>query len=154
VKTPTPALTAKADSSPFISCVKMVNADNGWALAADQAPAANHVLRTHDGGTTWEDVTPPQLVTVRNHTYWFSGSLSVLDANTAWAIANGGEALIGTVWRTDDGGQSWRPGNPIRIYPPGSEMYINGFDTNLNFIDANHGWLNVRVHGFVQPMEG
>jgi photosystem II stability/assembly factor-like uncharacterized protein len=125
----------------------MIDARNGWALVAGKGLARTYILRTMDGGITWQDVTPPQLITVRNHTYGFSGSLSVVDANTAWAIANGGEALIGTVWHTDDGGQSWRPGNPIRIYPPGSEMYINGFDTNLNFIDTKNGWLNVRVQG-------
>jgi len=37
----------------------MVDASNGWAIG-NAGDTIDHVLRTSDGGNTWQDVTPPE----------------------------------------------------------------------------------------------
>jgi photosystem II stability/assembly factor-like uncharacterized protein len=126
--------------------LEMTDAANGWALVSGKG---SYILRTADGGSSWQVVTPPQVITLSEYGPGFYGSLSALDGETAWVIADGNlmdnGSLFGTVWQTLDGGKSWRPGNPINIYTPAPETYVNGYETQLQFVDARRGWLRARI---------
>lgn len=83
------------------SSLHLQDATAGWGLEI-----AGHIVRTTDGGTTWQDVTPPN--GIYNATTFFD-----LDANHAWAvddvqIACGPTGLSwcpgAMIWRTSDGG--------------------------------------------------
>jgi len=152
VDTPVPKPPSEVEALLYISYLHMIDVDHGWALVSGKGLPRFYILHTVDGGITWKDVTPPQLISLRNHSYYFSGSMAVLDDNTAWAIANGGypldsKWLYGTVWHTDNGGLSWKPGNPIYIFQAGPQMIVNGFDTKLDFADTQDGWLRATIQG-------
>jgi len=131
----------------------MVDSRNGWARGNLQGgnPSSDYILRTTDGGSTWQDVTPAGFIRVEG-TYFndFYGGMDALNEKTAWAISTtdflqGKYGLSGTVWRTDDGGRSWKPGNPIVLAPP-SDIFATGDGyRTLQFVDASHGWLVVFV---------
>jgi photosystem II stability/assembly factor-like uncharacterized protein len=143
--------TPQPGSSLLLSQLNMIDVNNGWALVSAKDSSRWHVLRTTDGSLSWHDVTPPQVITLSERGAWFFGSLAALDNKTAWAIADGDSTddgtLFGVIWQTEDGGQSWRPGNPIPIFTPNPETWISGYETWLRFVDARHGWLRARVHG-------
>ena len=74
----------------------LINPEVAWAVTGQQA-----VLRTTDGGMTWRDVTP-----IGRAIY----SLNVLDETHAWTISTSDPdpaTAIETIYRTQDGGQSW-----------------------------------------------
>jgi photosystem II stability/assembly factor-like uncharacterized protein len=102
----------------------MDSAANGWAIGShpDASPAPSiHVLRTHDGGQTWSEVTPPE------------DSLSdiggmVSSGSNAWVTYLGTDR----VWRTTDGGATWTA----------SEAgYPQGQFATFEFTDAQYGWM-------------
>src|SRR5512135_2573596 len=49
-------------SSVTVTQVDMLSTTTGWAVVMNTTldPANEHILRTTDGGKTWQDVTPPQ----------------------------------------------------------------------------------------------
>jgi photosystem II stability/assembly factor-like uncharacterized protein len=151
--TPTSAASPQQPGILSIMRLQMIDANIGWAeggLSNDGSPNPNvnsdasyYLLRTTDGGETWQDVTPPS---------WFNPSLgygagislSAIDANTAWAVSSGypfsDNPPYTVVWRTIDGGKSWRPGNPISTVS-GSPHWE--FSPWLQFVDEKHGWLTL-----------
>jgi len=109
-----------------IDQIGMASALDGWAIgshpSADPAPSI-HVLRTHDGGQTWGEVTPPE----DNSLMTEIGGMYSAGSN-AWVI------YLGTnrVWRTTTGGVTWTASEAG--YPEGQ------FST-FEFTDARHGWM-------------
>src|SRR5262249_40394848 len=118
--------------------IQMLNADDGWATAflAVSHPSdvadTNLVLRTQDGGKTWQDATPSAFNS--------GGSADFLDASHAWyAYLSGADYATGDfshtvshIWRTTNGGRSWA--ETVLNVP-----HMNGH--MLEFIDPAHGWL-------------
>jgi photosystem II stability/assembly factor-like uncharacterized protein len=101
VPTQTPANVPGVQGPVFI---KMLDASTGWAITGQ-----NHVLRTTDGASHWQDVTPPSIdppqANYSNLTYAF------LNPSVAWVYSSirdpntlGG---ITKYYRTTDGGQTW-----------------------------------------------
>ncbi len=86
--------------------IDMITAKVGWATGGIP-PFLDRVLRSEDGGHTWADVSPPEP---------FSDA-RLLDPETSLVIGHFFDeraAIVvyrrsGIVWRTDDGGLSWKP---------------------------------------------
>ncbi len=114
-----------------LTYIKMVGAQSGWAMDDDS------VLRTSDGGATWQDVTPPhiQALLISNTPY----GAFFLDANTGWVAGYDQGAL--TLWRTGDGGRDWDSAK-IEISTNSAYLSATSFDWKaLDFIDPQNGWL-------------
>lgn len=125
----------------------MVDPLNGWALATNRSDPADHVMRTTDGGLTWQEVTPPQPALDGigfDQRAWLAAS----SPEMAWVTYAGrdGQPLSESwVWRTPDGGQTWQPSAPILVedtdtFAPislGSNDSLSWFTLNLSADPAN-----------------
>lgn len=77
--------------------------------------------RTLDGGTTWETAVVPGAATLRFR------DVHAVDAETAWLMSAGpGDAS--RVFKTDDGGETWRRIPPTRL--PDAQQGEGGFATS------------------------
>lgn len=139
-----PAIAPLTAGQPItVTALEMVSATAGWAVAESDADADSHLLTTRDGGATWRDATPPQ---PRDATLALGAGLTfaALDARTAWATfydkTAGPLSVTPFVWRTTDGGQTWRASAPLDVTD--AEFYS---PSDLVFVDANSGWLLVHV---------
>ncbi len=156
----TSALVPQSDVTVKIFHLQMIDARNGWAVvgvndegsAGDGIPDASYysdasfyLMRTTDGGETWQDVTPPTDFTP-SVGYGQGVSLFAIDAKNAWAVSSGGR-YNAIVWRTQDGGNSWKPGETI---------YLDEQDTFtpwLQFVDEKHGWLTLHFQSRIQSKD-
>ncbi len=141
--------TLAAGHAITLTSLHMVDAITGWAIEA-----TGHIVRTADGGERWGNVTPPE------GTYT-QGGIFALDAAIAWAtprlvgcgLVDCSSAVVSpytstTVWHTTDAGQTWEASQPL-----GLDIYLDmGWVSvpyvepiALQFIDAQTGWLLVRV---------
>ncbi len=150
---PAPTGTPFATASPQppgilrIWRLQMIDANVGWGegyISSDgqiTADSSYHLLRTTDGGETWQDVTPP---TQFDSPRLASITLFAVDADTAWAIPPGfpfsEDPPYILIWRTTDGGKSWKPSSPIDI----SDSPLRDASPWPQFVDEKHGWLTLR----------
>jgi photosystem II stability/assembly factor-like uncharacterized protein len=82
-------------SLPRINAIDMVDADVGWAVGDGSFGTPAEVLRTINGGATWE---------VKNPGVSFDlAAVHAVDAQTAWVVGDG-EAILSTT----DGGATWQ----------------------------------------------
>ncbi|MFN3694220.1 MAG: T9SS type A sorting domain-containing protein, partial [Ignavibacterium sp.] len=97
--------------------LKAVNDNVVWACGASGV-----VLRTINGGNTWEVKTPTNSA-VTNY------SIEALDSLTAWVTGTVGGSADFTIWKTTDGGMTW------------TAQYNNpaGFSDGIRFFNANEG---------------
>jgi photosystem II stability/assembly factor-like uncharacterized protein len=132
---PTPTAPGTYPLLPPVS-MHMIDASTGWAAGS----GPNRILRTADGGSHWDDVTP-QGATLGTWTTFF------LDANHAWLASSlqpGSSSPDHTVkiYRTSDGGQSWQA--------VGTATADWGFPAALDFVDRQRGWLFMKQDGTLQ----
>jgi photosystem II stability/assembly factor-like uncharacterized protein len=84
--------------------IDVVNREIVWAAGGFDAPREPHtpgvVLRTVDGGQSWQDITPPGGEDLDFH------DVEAFDRNHALALAVG-PAEASKIYRTADGGASW-----------------------------------------------
>ncbi|MCI0521447.1 MAG: exo-alpha-sialidase [Chloroflexi bacterium] len=96
-------------------------------------------LKTGDGGAAWRDVSPPEPVPPEGTSKEAIGYF--LDDLTAWVtFYNPGgypPPNPATVWHTRDGGQTWQASAPLDT----SELAEIFGPTDLQFVDAQNGWL-------------
>ncbi len=110
---------------------------------------------THDGGTTWSDVTPPEL------TAW--SKVSIIDAGhfdnqTAYAAINRirCDDVHPYIYRTHDGGKNWQkittglPDEPINVVREDAKqkgLLFAGSETStyVSFDDGEH-WQSLRLN--------
>jgi photosystem II stability/assembly factor-like uncharacterized protein len=133
----------------------MINEHEGWAVGGGPDwrewilphviyrgfdPQGDHILRTQDGGITWQDVTPPELMPGSPGPVKEAFG-AFLDANKAWVTYfytdySGPDPAI--VWRTEDGGRSWEPSSHIVL----SEITANHRPKYWVISnDGRYGWL-------------
>jgi photosystem II stability/assembly factor-like uncharacterized protein len=123
--------------------VHMVSLDEGWAL---QGP---YVLVTEDGGSTWREVTPPELFPegilaqayaafANESTAWVVYGFDTLDsADPAYAYYQ--VPAEASVWATYDGGETWTPSPPLR-----HEIYGDSTWAELTSVDDITAWMMIR----------
>jgi photosystem II stability/assembly factor-like uncharacterized protein len=119
----------------------MIDENIGWSV-----DAGGHRLRTIDGGTTWKDVTPPEI-----------GFFYAADDTHAWEIVptriacdqigcSGGWAPGLVAWHTSDGGQTWRRGASFSGGAPDFRPIV------MQFVSDKTGWFlfvdHVGMSGF------
>jgi photosystem II stability/assembly factor-like uncharacterized protein len=96
----------------YFEAVEALDASTAFALG--QVPLGpRFVLRTTNGGQTWNDVSPSQAVFM---------DVDFVDGSTGWLVG-------GRIYRTSDGGQSW-----ALQHTPAELLY------SVSFADALHGW--------------
>lgn len=135
--TPLPRL--EGGSPLALASLHMINPDIGWGIET-----GGHIVRTRDGGNTWQDVTPSQ--GLYNDKGFFA-----LDANTAWSTPRPSDACDASqmmwdeyqncmpgpdviTWRTVDGGKTWQAGGTYKVENEHHEPIA------IQFIDTNTGW--------------
>jgi len=124
----TPLLSAAAE----ILEVRFLDVRSGWlvqqALASDQTGELG-LLRTQDGGGTWEALPLP--VPAGEALAIEAAHLDFIDDNTGWLavkLKSGSSFSLGRLWATQDGGNTWE-----EISLPLGEP--------VKFLDAGRGWV-------------
>lgn len=87
--------------SPEIFSIQMFSPDKGWAVAEDRS----RLLATKDGGETWLDVTPPDLLPLPMDVASLGLRPFFLDEQTAWCSPSTTSA--DQLFYTEDGGETW-----------------------------------------------
>lgn len=105
--------------------IHMVDELHGWSVTSIE-PGIDHILKTSDGGYTWQDVSPPQPLGDPGSRLRVSTAFE--DKNTAWAAYRNSDL----VWATQDGGVTWQA---VQLE----------FDTRLGSLltslDKDHAWM-------------
>lgn len=136
----TPLATASATLTPTpttgpvqgggLTSIHMVNATTGWA----EGPVVKgwRVLRTTDGGSHWQDVTPLGVS-------WLAGEIPAyfLNTSTAWVATPQGTGSTLLFFRTTDGGQTWQQQGAFESVTP----------ADLSFVNEQDGWALVDRQG-------
>jgi photosystem II stability/assembly factor-like uncharacterized protein len=139
--------------------VKAVNRDVIWV-----AGTHGRVLRTVDGGRSWQDVSPPGAADV-----YFRDIESTSSRHAVLHSVSGAENQpSGRVWVTDDGGATWT--SPLATTDPRSffdclafSSPSNGYlvgdpvDGKFEFYrtsDAGHHWQKADTSGMPAALEG
>jgi photosystem II stability/assembly factor-like uncharacterized protein len=140
---PTPNATPTTSGAvyPLLgpASMHMISASTGWA----DGSGTNRILRTTDGGSHWDDVTPHGVQRGAWTTFF-------LDANTAWLASSlqpgsGSLDFSVKVYRTADGGGSWQD--------LGAVAADHGWPAAMDFVDHTHGWLFMNL-GFAAGSQG
>lgn len=132
VPTPTPAPPAGVYQP--ISALWMSDATTGWARTTTQ-----RILRTTDGGKTWQDITPSYPA---GSTSEVPPAFTSLSGNLAWVATLGKQQPDGTmpnvVFRTSDGGRTWQ-----QATLPTSMLGVS----QVQFVNAQDGWVLASLGG-------
>jgi len=114
-----PQLDAPIVESPSLVTIQFVNSLDGWGVTETQ------VVRTNDGGSSWYNVTPPDLTETG-----YTVEMSILDVNNVWIQIPDFENYYhnGFLYHTSDGGMTWTNHNTP----------FSGSD--IRFLDTNNGW--------------
>lgn len=97
--------------------------DNIWAVGHGYT-----VVRTTDGGDTWEIVTPDSMHASGDD----ANGISLQSADDAWVVLD-----YGNIWRTTDGGDSWT----FQTVPTEVDGY---FYLRISALDSNTAWTTGR----------
>ena len=125
--TPRGAVSPRTGAS--IDAVVFSGSDDGWLISSNCASGKGWVYRTHDLGRRW----------IRHgfhaHTCAAGANfvLDVLDPRTAWMVQNEPTGSLARLYRTRDGGSSWRT---VSEHLPGLG--------SVAFADSTKGWLASR----------
>ncbi len=137
---PEPISLLPAGARLTLDRVQMLDVHNGWAVGTGGQRAHQHIFRTHDGGQTWRDVSPPELIR-EDDAFIKRAEGFFLDAQNARVVyssipQDGANAVSpDTIWRTQDGGQSWEPASLWQSTVHGTACW-----DDLTFLDSDNGW--------------
>ncbi len=119
--TPSPGtIFAPLAEAPALIELDMLNELEGWGVSE------TNILRTNDGGTTWYNVTPPEIDETG-----FGVDLFALDNDHAWMQNPDFENYpnSGFLYRTTDGGITWK------------DHAVPFSRGDIHFLDEDHGWV-------------
>ena len=119
-ETPTPVgIKAPIVSPPNLTSIHMLDDKNGWGINDKD------VLRTNDGGVTWHNVSP-----ANPGVLGYAVIVDFLDDQNGWMLVpDTANMLVGTLYRTGDGGATW------------SSFAAPFGGGELHFLDPKHGWM-------------
>jgi photosystem II stability/assembly factor-like uncharacterized protein len=126
---------------------KMTSRSVGWA---------NGALRTTDGGADWQHLAPNEMLSdapkgTDPKAYPPGYFDYFLDSDHAWLAYSYPSTTSCfdhvTVFSTVDGGQSWKRSRPVDA----AVQADSSLQLQLDFIDAQHGWLMVLGEGRIVP---
>lgn len=117
------------DDVSILHAITFVTTTQGWAVGVRRTatePSLEHravVLRTTDGGTTWQTQYAPDLQISLT-------AVDFLDTNQGWAVGFATSSALegGTVLHTTDGGLTWARQQPSDAF------------WDVQFVDANRGY--------------
>jgi len=118
--TPSPVdIDAPLIELPSLISIHFLNSLDGWGVTETQ------IVRTNNGGSTWYNVTPPDVTETG-----YSVDTFVLENDHVWMNMPNFENYpnSGFLYQTSDGGMTWRTSN---------SPFSRG---HLRFLDANNGW--------------
>ncbi len=133
----------EAGEALTVTTINMLSETAGWGIGRGTSDPHDHVLRTTDGGSTWQDVSPPERLASPEGELAATGFFQ--DADNAWVTyaARNGELLsvaAAVVWRTRDAGLTWSSSQPLNLAD------VEGsFPSDLFMADGLHGWLLTHV---------
>ena len=154
--TPTTVAASPADQTPTFREIHMINETTGWAVVStpdphnkrdDGLPAwLGYIVRTQDGGQTWENVTPPlggQVLPPPYLDYSDNGMAGsfFLDDKHAWVMTDDA-GLPGN--QINNAISLWRTNNSGRLWLKPSTLFAGVAFIAASFIDSAHGWLLLR----------
>lgn len=122
----TPTATSSPKPALPLTAIRMLDTRNGWALTASS------ILKTTDGGLSWNDVTPTNAELNPSARGQF---LNTQDAWIAIGPANQQEGPSIVVLRTTDGGVSWQ--RSVITDPLVALVDVP------HFLNAQQGWLEL-----------
>jgi photosystem II stability/assembly factor-like uncharacterized protein len=118
-------------ATPAIVAYQLVAPGMGWVLQAGR------LLWTDDSGATWSDRTPENL-----YTRWLGVHFQNRQAGWALVMDSERDGINGWhVLKTDNGGSLWQA-TGLPVDPGLAELGEAAF---FDFIDANQGWLAIRL---------
>jgi photosystem II stability/assembly factor-like uncharacterized protein len=126
---------------------KMTSLSVGWA---------NGALRTTDGGAQWQHLAPTDMLSdapkgTDTKAYPPGYVDYFLDSGHAWLAYSYPSPSSCfdhvTVFSTVDGGQSWKRSRPVDA----AVQADSSLQLQLDFVDAQHGWLMVLGEGRIAP---
>ena len=135
---PTSALQGNDSVSPLVS-LQMIDAQIGWAVTAGCDPCPLNilpglVLRTTNGGTKWEDITPVDSSGKRTGVIYLYALDSQIALAGKWVRKSSHESSI-EIFRTVDGGHTWKAS-------------ANPGWSSISFLDPREGWLIHDIVGY------
>ncbi|HEY4408283.1 MAG TPA: YCF48-related protein [Acidimicrobiia bacterium] len=119
-------VTPPHGSEEYIHDAFFVDRNHGWVGFTDSSAASGRLVRTDDGGRTWETVAPA------THRHQSGGSrvwLFFLDRRVGWTVSYAASAPAGGIYRTLNGGGTWS--DYTALPEPGP----------VRFTTRDHGWL-------------
>jgi photosystem II stability/assembly factor-like uncharacterized protein len=129
----------------IIQTIAMIDATTGWAIGGPGG-LADSVLRTKDGGLSWDEVSPPEPAGSEGPLMAAGG---FIDASLAWIVYHPeADARPGTqrslkVWFTNDAGQHWRLSSPVSLEFVGAQHS----PAWVHFASPEQGWILARYGG-------
>ncbi len=122
-----------------------------------RASTREGVYQTLDGGATWQPLPEGEwrwpLLTGADvcPEHYHIDSVSAIDAQTGWLLCDD-EPAVGfqskSVYRSDDGGQTWRLIASGRLGQRDDFPLNAGYANGIFFLDAQHGWI-ARARGWL-----
>ncbi|NOR88924.1 MAG: hypothetical protein GQ524_01600 [Anaerolineales bacterium] len=145
---PASTLTPYPSGSPVVrnrapvelTMIQMFSDSKGWGIEGAS------ILTTFDGGRTWRDVTPPDVLPNEKRVVAFGG---FLDASAGWVIFAPNEGWNewdpssipsdAVVWYTSDSGRTWNHSAPLgHTLEPWSNIL-----PSFSMVDHQKGWLRL-----------
>ena len=116
------------NSSISFNSVYFIDNETGWAAGGSSSayPGSPSIVRTTNGGDTWQLATIPYYPTCSLSGIHFS------DMDNGWAVGG-----IGLILKTDDGGINWSPQSEGT-----TDIPLN----DICFVDSLYGWATGSVY--------
>ncbi len=134
-----PIQSTQANQEKQITHLKMMDSKIGWAVYARPflRPEGSRIIRTMDGGLTWQDVTPPATTGISDvRAFFFIDPAKAVIVTQRKPDSQSAATEI-VAWKTADGGISWLAGEPAYFDSSSPQFYPD----ELMFVDPDHGWL-------------
>ena len=126
------------------SIADFLTASLAWVTTPQANGATMQVLRTMDSGQTWQRSTIPAA---------YVKQMTFVDAQRGWILtgwgAGGGAAEAVAVYRTGDGGKTWRKVSSAlpasTDTPPPGHLPFGGRKSGIHFLNTYTGWITGTV---------